>query len=58
MNESKVGRGRKKILSRRNERFIEREVLLGRADNAIQVKKKLENELNLVVSPNTARRAL
>ena len=57
-NQSRLGRGRKKMLTQRNERFIEREVLLGRADNAVQVKKKLENELEIVVSPNTVRRAL
>ena len=57
-NQDRPKSGRKSKLSARNERWIEREILLGRADNAVQMQKKLKEQMNIDVSAKTVRRTL
>ena len=57
-NQDRSKSGRRSKFNARNERWIKREIVLGRADNAVQVQKKLKEEINIDVSAKTVRRAL
>lgn len=50
--------GRPAKLSAATKRHIRRVIMTAKADTAIQITKQLRNDSNMVVSPNTVRRAL
>lgn len=50
--------GRPAKLSPQNKHFCVRAITSGNLDTATEVKKKLENDVNVIVSDNTVRRAL
>jgi hypothetical protein len=50
--------GRPQALSEADKRYCTRQVTKGRLDNAVKVKKALQKDLGIIVSPDTVRRAL
>lgn len=50
--------GRPTKLSEREKAFCVRKITMGGKENAVQVQKSLQDELNIAIRPNTVRRAL